>query len=341
MKLLRTKIWVITLTLLTTTFVKAQDIHFSQFTSAPMLLNPAFTGVNGCDYRFAANYRTQWNGVAPFRTIAASYDMAVAKKKTKAKGNFGGVGISFFSDKAGDSQLSTNQINLSASYTVILNRKGTQSLTSGLYGGVGNRAIDLSKLTFDSQFGANGFDNNLPTLENLARTNIWYADAGAGFLWNFNKNKTTNFYAGAAAWHVSQPNLSFLNDVNEELFMKLTLHGGAHFKVSKQIYLMPSFMYLHQGPHSQFNIGSLVKWSKNYTFKNNTAFYFGSYYRLKDAMIVTTRVDFAGFNVGFSYDINISKLTKATRGNGGPELSMIYTGCFKSKKNTARYCPVM
>ena len=340
MKLLRLKSWAIFAFVLASTLVKAQDIHFSQFTSAPLLLNPAFTGVNGCDYRFATNYRTQWTGIAPFRTIAASYDMAIAKKK-KSKGNFGGVGMSFFSDKAGDADLSTNQVNINLSYTVILNRKGTQSLTGGIYGGVGNRNIDLSKLTFDNQFGANGYDPNRPTGENIARNNIWYADAGAGFLWNYNVNKTTNFYAGTAAFHITQPNLSFLNDINEELFIKLVLHGGAHFKVANQFYLMPSVMYLNQGPHSQFNIGSLVKWSKNYTFRDNTAFYFGGWYRMKDAIILTTRVDVAGINVGFSYDINISKLTKATRGNGGPELSLLYTGCFKSKKNTTRYCPVM
>jgi type IX secretion system PorP/SprF family membrane protein len=112
MKLLGLKSWAICALVLASVVVKAQDIHFSQFTSAPLILNPAFTGVNGCDYRFAANYRTQWTGIAPFRTIAASYDMAIAKKKTRSKGNFGGVGVSFFSDKAGDSELSTNQVNL-------------------------------------------------------------------------------------------------------------------------------------------------------------------------------------------------------------------------------------
>jgi type IX secretion system PorP/SprF family membrane protein len=341
MKLFGFKVWLVSTIVLASTFAKAQDIHFSQFTSAPLLLNPAFTGVNGCDYRATAIYRNQWTGIAPFRTVAASYDMALAKKRTKGKGHYGGIGVSLFSDKAGDSQLSTNQVNLNLSYTIILNNKGTQSLTTGIYGGAGNRSIDLSKLTFDSQFGSGGYDGNLPTRENIARTNIWYADAGAGFLYNNNINKTTNFYLGTAAYHITQPNLSFLNDVNEELFIKLVLHGGAHFKVSKQFYLLPSVMYLNQGPHSQLNFGSLVKWSKDFTFRDNTSFYFGGWYRLKDAVIFTTRVDFAGINVGFSYDVNLSKLSKATRGNGGPELSIVYTGCLKGKKNNVRYCPVM
>jgi type IX secretion system PorP/SprF family membrane protein len=335
------KILAITLLFFAAFAAKAQDIHFSQYNAAPLLLNPAFTGVNGCDYRFAANYRTQWSGIAPFRTIAASYDMAIAKKKYKSKGNYGGVGVSFFSDKAGDSELSTNQVNLNVSYTIMLNRKGTQTLTTGLYGGIGNRNINLAKLTFDSQFGANGYDPNRPTGENIATNNLWYADAGAGFLWNYNVNKKSNVYLGLATFHVTQPNLSFLKDVNEELFIKVTFHGGAHFKIANQFYLLPSFMVLKQGPHSQLNIGSLVRWGKSVTPKDNTSVYFGGYYRMKDAVVFATRVDFNGLSLGFSYDVNISKLTIATRGNGGPELSLLYTGCFSNKKNQTRFCPVL
>jgi type IX secretion system PorP/SprF family membrane protein len=335
------KFLIFNILLFTAFFVKGQDIHFSQYNAAPLLLNPAFTGVNGCDYRFAANYRTQWTGIAPFSTIAASYDMAIAKKKYKAKGNFGGIGVSFFSDKAGDLALRTNQVNLNVSYTIMLNNKGTQSITTGLYGGIGNRSIDLSKATFDNQFGANGFDPNRPAGENIATTSLWYADAGAGLLWNYNVNKKSNVYLGFATFHVTQPNLSFFKNANEELFIKITMHGGAHFKIAEQFYLLPSFMYNIQGPHNQLNIGSLVRWGKSLTPKDNTSVYFGGYYRVKDAVVLATRVDFNGLSLGFSYDVNISKLTVATRGNGGPELSLLYTGCFSSKKNNTRFCPVL
>lgn len=341
MRINGSKYWPTIVMLLVTCTMSAQDIHFSQFNAAPLLLNPALTGVNGCDYRFAANYRNQWSGIAPFRTIAASYDMAVARRKGNAKSNFGGIGISYFSDKAGDSELSTNQVNLSASYTMMLNRKGSQSITAALYGGIGNRSINISKLTFDSQFGPGGFDPNRPSMENILTNNLWYADAGAGLLYNVNLNKTTNVHAGLATWHVSQPNLSFFKNVNEELFIKVTMHGGAHIKIAHQFYLLPGFMYLIQGPHNQLNIGSLVRWGKSVTPRDNTSVYFGGWYRLKDALILATRVDINGLSLGFSYDINISKLIVATRGNGGPEVSLLYTGCFKTKKNNTRFCPIM
>ena len=319
--------------------LSAQDLHFSQFNSAPLLLNPALTGVNGCSYRFAANYKTQWTNLAPYNTIAASYDMALFNEKPKS--NFGGIGVSFFSDRAGDSELSTNQVNLSLSYTVLLNKRGTQSLSSGIFGGVGQRSINYSKLTFDSQFGSNGFDQNRPTLENFNRDKLVYGDIGAGFLWNYNQNEKNNYYAGFSVWHLNQPNRSFFDSQDETLYIKFTVHGGGHFAMSQQVALLPSFMILSQGPHQEYNLGTLIKIKKSIMPNENTAFYFGGWYRVLDAFILNARVDFGNFNIGFSYDLNLSKLTPASNLNGGAELSLIYTGCFPNKKNQARYCPTM
>jgi len=40
--------------------LKAQDIHFSQFYAAPLLTNPASTGMSGEGLRVANVYRNQW-----------------------------------------------------------------------------------------------------------------------------------------------------------------------------------------------------------------------------------------------------------------------------------------
>jgi hypothetical protein len=49
----------------------AQDLHFSQYFNAPILVNPANTGFNpDNDYRIGANYRNQWGAVGtPFKTL--------------------------------------------------------------------------------------------------------------------------------------------------------------------------------------------------------------------------------------------------------------------------------
>lgn len=53
---------------------RAQDLHFSQFFNSPLTTNPANTGfIPDANYRFGANYRSQWTSVpAPYTTIRSS-----------------------------------------------------------------------------------------------------------------------------------------------------------------------------------------------------------------------------------------------------------------------------
>ena len=96
------------------------------------MVNPAFAGSVDYKFRFIMNYRSQWKSVAnPYKTIAASYDMNLSKV-TPGKG-FLGAGISFYSDKAGDSQMGLTRADLSLSYKAILN---TQNIfIAGIQGG--------------------------------------------------------------------------------------------------------------------------------------------------------------------------------------------------------------
>lgn len=321
-----------------TMLTMAQDIHFSQFNASPLTLNPAMTGVNEGNYRFTANFRSQWEGIAPYRTIAAGYDMSLMKQKGHKNTNYAGVGISLFSDKAGDANLRTTQVNISASYTVMLSANGSQSLSSGITAGYGLRSIDVDKLTFDSQFGSNGFDEGLGSGETLDQDRIGYADIGAGFLYSISPNKKSNYYVGLAITHLNQPSLSFLDSRDEKLYMKATLHGGGYMTLSNQFSLLPSFAIFNQGPHRQFNFGTYVKMKTSTVAKDQTAVYVGAWYRAQDAIIAAARFDISGFQIGISYDINLSKLTPATRSNGGAEISMIYVGFFDAKRKV-KYCP--
>ncbi|HRF76460.1 MAG TPA: type IX secretion system membrane protein PorP/SprF, partial [Chitinophagales bacterium] len=56
-------------------------------------------------------------------------------------------------------------------------------------------------------------------------------------------------------------------------------------------------------------------------------FFLGGAYRLDDAIIASVGMDFKNFRFGASYDINTSTLKEASSGNGGFELSLVYTGC--------------
>ena len=94
--------------------------------------------------------------------------------------------------------------------------------------------------------------------------------------------------------------------------------------------LCPSLLIMFQGPSNQFNVGSLIKYTlgndSRYTktMKTSSAF-IGLYYRYNDAIIAYARFDYRNmFDLGITYDINVSKFVTATSARGGIEISLIY-----------------
>ena len=58
-----------------------------------------------------------------------------------------------------------NRAQLSAAYHAMLNDDKTVRLSAGLSGGVVQRSLDFSKLTFDSQWNGYNFDSDLANQE--------------------------------------------------------------------------------------------------------------------------------------------------------------------------------
>lgn len=328
----------------------AQDIHFSQYYASPLNLNPALAGMNSCDYRAYLNFRTQWVTVSTgntYRTFAGGADMSIGKV-TKYN-SFAGLGLSFFSDQAGDLNLNSNRVELSFAYHFMLNRKGTMQISTGLQGAFNYTSINPSKATFDSQYDPQtGIADPNGTKETFGRNKVIFGDAGFGVLYSALVKQQTNFFLGFGLNHLNQPKISFQpsGDVNsatglERMYMKITIHGGASFPVGKRLAIQPHFVVYVQGPSYQFNIGTNFKTTLGNAATSKTALHFGVQYRgLLDAVILSTRVDVKGFSAGFSYDINVSKLLPASHSVGAPEVSLMYQGCAR-KKPRPGHCPAL
>ncbi|MFN8286514.1 MAG: PorP/SprF family type IX secretion system membrane protein [Chitinophagales bacterium] len=328
----------------------AQDIHFSQYYASPMQLNPALAGMNNCDYRIYANFRTQWVTVSTgntYRTVAGGADMSIGKV-TKYN-SFAGLGISFFSDQAGDLNFNTNRIDLSFAYHFMLNRKGTMQISTGIQGAFNYNSINPSKATFDSQYDpTTGIADPNGQKESFAKTRVMFGDAGFGLLYSAIVKQQTNFFLGFALNHLNQPKMSFqpngtTNDGSgfERLYMKITIHGGASLPVGKRLAIQPHFLALVQGPSYQFNLGCNFKTTLGNVTTSRTALHLGVQYRgLLDAVVLSTRIDVKGFGAGLSYDINVSKLTPASHSVGAPEVSIMYQGCARKKPHPG-HCPAL
>ena len=98
----------------------AQDIHYSQFFTSPISLNPAKTGLFNGDWRVGANYKNQWNSIpVPYNTGSVFCDISRGKKRGDFIKKYG-LGLFIAQDVAGDGNLSTTKIQLSAAYHQVL-----------------------------------------------------------------------------------------------------------------------------------------------------------------------------------------------------------------------------
>ena len=290
------------------------------------------TGAFNGDIRLIANYRNQWSSIStPFKTFGFSYDMGLMKKRSKS--GFLGLGISFISDKAGSSQLGLNEVDLSLAYHSHISEHST--LSAGIMGGFAQSSINFNNLQWNSQYNGNNFDPSLPSLETAYTQSKSYADFGAGLQWTYTKGEmysTANnqFFmnAGVAAFHVNQPNVSFYSSEKDNLPIKIVMHGSLQFGIkNSNMSVLPSFIYTQQGSQKDIIAGAMIRYKlieeSRYTdFIKGAAFSLGGLYRVGDAFIPCLQLEFANYAIGLSYDSNISKLSNATSGKGGLEISL-------------------
>ena len=309
--------------------LKAQDIHFSQLPFAPLALNPALAGANFTN-QASIVYRDQWKSAeAQFKTTYAGYDQRFVSKN---KNGFLAGGVSFFSDKAGDSRMTTNYAGAVVAYHVKLNSH--QTLGLGIQPAFGQRSVDLSALRWGKQYDGNGYNSNLPNGEaNINFNSKSYFDLNTGIVYTFrnsehymtaNDHKLINI--GYSVFHLTRPKYSFFGLESERLYVKHVFFANAQIGLNNsRLSLMPGLYTLIQGPHKEFLMGTYFRYSLQdksvYTgLKKGSALSFGGFYRLGDSFSAKCLIDYGPFSFGFAYDINVSSLTAVSRGRGAFEM---------------------
>ena len=316
-------------------FPMAQDIHFSQFMSSPMNMNPAQTGNFNGSYRFIGNGRRQWSSVTiPYQTFGISAD---ARDFLRIKNV--GAGISLYQDQTGDSHFNTLQINLAASYKIKLNKDSTQFLSLGIQSGITQRRIDYSNLTYDNQYNGVVYDPNIPSVETYQNTGRIYANLNAGINWMYNIKERTGISAGISLYNITTPQQSFFGNNLIRLDNRYNFNVAGQMKLSKKFDLLPSALFMTQGTFKEFVAGSSVKYIvKNDPYKYR-ALYLGGWARTGDAAFVSLGMDYNKLYVCLSYDINFSNLQPASNNRGGFEFAVIYIIDVLPKKIKYKICP--
>lgn len=331
---MRNKLIQLIILLLSSGSLLAQDPQFTQFYSAPLYLNPAFTGLT-YEHRFTANYRQQWPGIkTAFTTYMASYDYNISSVRS-------GIGGFVLQDKSGSSNLVTTLGGFNYAYSAKLNKFA--ELRGGIMLAMAQKKLDYTTLTFNDQL-ITGAPTSLDAKNTQA---VNYADIGAGALLN-----STSYWFGVSGKHLNSPNASMTGN-SDILPISFSAHGGYRFimtakgsgRTKIEEFVSASVNFRNEQKYSQLDIGA-------YYFKK--VFNIGLWYRglpLKTykpgyptreslALLLGIEVPDKNFRLGYSYDITISRLgTNSTYGSH--ELSLVYEMA-KKRKRTRRVlvsCP--
>lgn len=310
--------------------VQAQDAQFSQYYSSALYLNPALAGAEP-DITFSSNYRQQWRSIVqPYTTNQVSLIVPYHVHKIKDS-HKGGFGFSFYNDRAGDGNLKTLGVSLTGAYNIALSKNGLHYLSLGLQGGFMQKSIDYTNLEWGSQYNSYvGFDPNANINEANIVTNRLYPDLNSGVIYYYNAARNYHYtdlsvYAGASAYHINQPNESFLRNTTSKLPMLLKFHTGLEYNVSRKVNISPNAVFFYQNLRSQINAGLYMTYSLKQTNQgivNSTNLIIGGWYRLDDSFIGSIGLSGSFYTVGFSYDLNSSSLRNYTNGRGAYEFSL-------------------
>ena len=301
----------------------AQDIHFSQFYTAPLQLNPASAGFFNGKYRVGLNSKSQWNSVTkPYQTLSAGVDAPVYRRKI-FRDAFG-AGLLIGSDIAGDSKFSTTEVSLMMSYIKSLNFKNSHFISVGISPAFAQRSVNYNDLYFDNQFNGARYDPSLGNGENFSTTHYGFFDLSAGAYWFYAFDQYRNIDAGFSMSHLNRPRVSFMGNDNIRMDIRYTFHARSLQRLSQSVDALPALLFMRQGPYTEVMFGSLFKYVRNRQMLSYTSVNVGIFVRTRDAMAIVAGFDYNRFAFGISYDVNLSTLKPASLARGGFEISLSY-----------------
>lgn len=297
--------------------VCAQDASFTQFYANPMHLNPALAGNTECG-RLNLQYRNQWPALnKAYVTYNVAYDQSLPAINS-------GFGVMVMRDQQGGGAY--NRTNIAGLFAYKLQISAESWVNFGVRAAFYQEGIDWDKLVFADMINSStGVTSGSTNETQPSKPTVYTADFSSGLVFGWDDK----FFAGIAADHLSQPEMSFYDNGNAKLHTRFTLHGGLNINASTgslgdmregEVLIQPNLLFLQQHSFSQLNVGVYV---------SKAPFVTGFWYRRTpsnaDAVNILLGLEWEGYRIGYSYDYTVSKLSG--KSGGAHEVSFGWDFC--------------
>ncbi len=297
--------------------VSAQDPEFSQYYANPLYLNPAYAGSTECG-RIGLNYRNQYPSLSnAYVTYNISYDQSLS-------GINSGFGFLVMNDAQGDGGLVRTSAAVYYSYNLKVSNQ--IDIRFGAKGAYYQEKLNWEKFIWASQIDpTTGYDPSLQGETPPSKDNISVVDFAAGLVMSY----TDKFFIGVAVDHLTQPSLSFYDNSNSKLPMKITANAGVSINATNgglgnasigDIIIQPNVLYMQQENFHQLNAGLYI---------NKYPFVIGGWFRHNfqnpDAIVALVGITYNNFRIGYSYDFTVSQV--GGKAGGAHEISFAWDFC--------------
>lgn len=323
----------IAIVLLSWSSLRAQDLHFSQTTETPLMINPANAGLGKLGYRGIMNYKNQWSSFGKaYNTFLVSFDGRMIEKDNGILS----IGLVMYKDNSAAIYKSTGFSAMGA-YDLFVNEH--QGLSFGLGIGLNQLRFSLDEMQWGSQYDGSGYNGTLSgdAQESNFNETDGSIDLSSGIVWHYSKGSRTSFSndnlrvnLGAAGYHLNEPIYEMSGISNQPNHRKWIVFGDAFVGINnKNVSILPSFALQLAGGSKELLLGTLFRYSIQEASKitginNEIAFSLGGNLRLGDAINPMINLEYGGFGFGLSYDMNLSQIRQTTKGRGGFEFSLKY-----------------
>lgn len=305
----------------------AQDLHFTQYFNAPLLVNPANTGFNpDYDYRLGGNYRKQWATLSsfPYKTMSVWGDVQLFNERFENA--WVGLGGALMKDAAGTGTLSATRAYASVAYHQLV---GLNSLVSlGFNAGYVHKSVDFGKLTFDDQWNGKFFDVKVPTVETFSTDKQGYLDLQVGLNYAIFPSDNAYLNAGFSALHINKPSESFFasSGTSTVVAPRYTFFANGVFKLNDRVIVSPNAYVSKMGNAWEYLVGGMANY--NLSGDGTRQLLAGLYYRVGDAVAPVIGFQVNDLKLAFNYDATMGGLKNYNTGRGAYEVSLVKTGVF-------------
>lgn len=295
----------ITLQLVLTAALRAQDPHFSQYFNSVFSINPALTGKDVSDWRVMGVFRSQWWGAysEPYNTSSLSLEKGFATGSSQ-KSTLG-VGISLLNDASNGGLLKNNYVGLQAAYNLALDENGSQQIGVGISGTYANRLVNLNMFEYQSQFGSMGFQRSAPSNDVPVIDKNQYIDFNAGIFYS-NRQENFGYHLGSAIFHASKPVQGAFKNSTYSLDQRYSFQGGMQWYAKSGNQFHISSLLDLQGTNQVLSLGGVYKIQTHAETVEN--FNLGLWHRFGDAWYPYIGIEGKSWLVGLTYDMVTSKI---------------------------------